>query len=221
MRHPAVFVVAAFAVAPVAAHIELDSPVPRYSNSPSEVNKHCPCGGGAGTSSCSGSVKSDPNRSTRVTTYAPGETITVEWSETVGHTGRYRVAFDADGADLEDFNSTILLDIADPSGGAGNTGDGNHWSAQVTLPTTPCTNCTLQLLQIMNGNTADAVANPTGSSTYFQCADIVISATAGEGEGEGGGEGEPADGGCSQQRGLAGAPALLLAVVARRRRRRC
>jgi hypothetical protein len=179
----------------VAAHIELDSPTVRYSNGTSvstEVNKHCPCGGGAGTSTCSGAVTSDPNRSaTRVTTFAPGETIVVEWRETIGHTGRYRIAFDPDGADLADFNQNILLDIADPSGSEGNTGNGNRWRAEVTLPSTPCTNCTLQLLQIMNGNTSQPVADPTGMSSYFQCADIVIRAP---GEGEGEGEGEPGEG---------------------------
>ena len=102
---------------PAAAHIQLDAPLVRYSNANGEVNKHCPCGGG--TSSCSGAVLSDPNRSaTRVTTYAPGETITVQWRETIGHTGRYRIAFDNDGADLADFNAHILADIADPVGSA-------------------------------------------------------------------------------------------------------
>jgi hypothetical protein len=82
---------------PAVAHIQLDVPLVRYVNTPRELNKQCPCGGTTGgTSSCGGTVLSDPNRSaTRVTTYAPGETITVEWRETIGHTGRYRIAFDA------------------------------------------------------------------------------------------------------------------------------
>ena len=205
---------------PAFAHIELDAPLVRYSNSGGEVNKHCPCGAGTGSQStdqvCHGAT-SDPNRSaTRVTTFAAGSTITVTWRETVGHSGRYRIAFDPDGADLADFNSHILADIADPAGAAG------AHSLDVTLPNTPCSNCTLQLIQVMNGipgrcsisnaicptvgaacaqnggQCLDApVTDPTDSPTYFQCADLVLTGPGGEGEGEGAageGEGEGAAG---------------------------
>ena len=43
--------VAASAV-PASAHIQLDVPFVRYSNSPSEVNKRCPCGAGGRTPEC-------------------------------------------------------------------------------------------------------------------------------------------------------------------------
>jgi len=145
---------------------------------------------------CENGVQSDPNRSSNVTTYAAGQTITVEFDEYIGHTGRIRVAFDPDGADLADFNAHVLADIPDPSG------DGGRKTIQVTLPDTPCARCTLQLIQVMNGNTRDPIANPTGASTYYDCADIVLTGiSAGEGEGEaegdegeapvGEGEGEP------------------------------
>ena len=197
----ATVICALFASVPAAAHITLKVPTVRYSNSPSEQNKSCPCGAGAGNRLCTNGVTSDPNRARdRVTTYTAGETVTLFWDETVGHGGRYRVAFDADGADLADFNDHILLDIADPAGGSGNLGTGNGWAVSVTLPNTPCDNCTLQLLQVMNGNTVDRVPDPTNKSTYFQCADIrIVAGGEGEGEGEGesenGGEGEGENGG--------------------------
>lgn len=196
------------AASPALAHIELTFPTPRYSNSPSEQNKACPCGSGARDQFCANKT-SDPARGTNPTTFRTGSTLTVQWIETVGHTGRYRVAFDGDGADLADFNANILGDVADPSDGNGVR------SLTVTLPSTPCTNCTLQLIQVMNGNTTDPVADPTGADSYFQCADLVLEADAPDvptpdagtpaelGGGGGVGAGAGADG------GTATAPAAL------------
>ena len=156
-------------------HMAMEEPLPRYPSDGSAANKACPCGVGESNRFCDvPSDRSDPDRSTDVTTYAPGETITLTWRETIGHAGRWRVAFDADGADMDDFNANILLDIPDPSGTAGNTGNGDLWEVQVTLPTTPCDNCTLQLVQMMDGNTTDPVPDPVGRSSYYQCADIEI-----------------------------------------------
>lgn len=149
----------------------------RYSDIKSGDNKACPCGSGSSNRRCSvPSELSDPERSTdRISTFAPGDTITVRFDEYVGHSGRYRVAFDPDGADLDDFNETILLDEPDPEGKAGNVGSGSIWEFQVTLPNMTCDNCSLQLIQVMDGNTEDEVLNPVDrGSTYFQCADIRL-----------------------------------------------
>jgi len=159
------------------AHIELQSPMNRYSDIKSGDNKSCPCGSGTTNRSCRKPEElSDPDRSAdRATTFAPGDTITVHFDEYVGHSGRYRIAFDPDGADLDDFNENILLDEPDPAGGVGNIGDDSIWEFQVTLPEMTCDNCTLQLIQVMDGNTTDKVLNPVDrGGTYFQCADIVL-----------------------------------------------
>ncbi|MDP2339916.1 MAG: lytic polysaccharide monooxygenase [Deltaproteobacteria bacterium] len=222
---PLVVVVVAI---PAFAHIELESPAVRYSNTPSEQNKSCPCGAGNGDERCGSGPTSDPNRNdAAVTTFTAGETITVSWLETVGHSGRFRVAFDAAGADLEDFNANILADIADPAGSTGNLA-GNLWAVDVTLPSEPCDNCTLQLVQVMSGNTADTVDDPTGVATYFQCADLVLLAEGegepAEGEGEGEGEGEddppPERSGCGavDANAKAALPWLLAPLLWRRRR---
>jgi hypothetical protein len=157
--------------APALAHIELTFPPPRYPNNGvnDEKNKACPCGDGPGGQFCERAITSDANRSTTVTPLRPGATITIRWTETIGHRGRYRVAFDDDGADLADFNAHILGDTPDPSDGTGQR------TMTVTLPSTPCTTCTLQLIQDMNGNDAAPVLDPSGDPTYFQCADIVLS----------------------------------------------
>lgn len=157
------------------AHMAMEEPLPRYPSDGSSDNKACPCGVGESNRLCNVPTdRSDPDRSTNVTTYEPGETVTMRWRETIGHAGRWRVAFDADGADLDDFNQAVLLDIADPSGRTGNTGNGDAWEVQFTLPDTPCDNCTLQLVQVMDGNTTDPAPDPVGRSSYYQCADIVI-----------------------------------------------
>src|SRR5437762_13382271 len=63
--------------APASAHIELTYPPPR-----SAAMKSAPCGAAGST------------RSARATTFAPGETITVEWNEIIPHPGHYRISFD-------------------------------------------------------------------------------------------------------------------------------
>jgi len=159
------------------AHIELQSPLNRYSDIKSGDNKSCPCGSGTTNRSCRKPEElSDPDRSPdRATTFAPGDEITVRFDEYVGHSGRYRIAFDPDGADLDDFNENILLDETDPSGNVGNIGERSIWEFQVTLPDMTCDNCTLQLIQVMDGNTTDPVPDPVlRGGTYFQCADIVL-----------------------------------------------
>lgn len=159
------------------AHIELQSPMNRYSDIKAGDNKACPCGSGTTNRSCRKPEEfADPDRSAdRVTTFAPGDTISVRFDEYVGHGGRYRIAFDPDGASLDAFNENILLDEPDPSGSVGNLGQKSLWEFQVTLPNMTCDNCTLQLIQVMDGNTVDEVLNPVDrGGTYFQCADIVL-----------------------------------------------
>lgn len=161
------------------AHIELQSPLNRYSDIKAGDNKACPCGSGTTNRGCTKPEElSDPDRSAdRATTFAPGDTITVRFDEYVAHSGRFRIAFDPDGADLDHFNQNILLDVPDPAGKEGNLGQGSLWEFQVTLPDMTCNNCTLQLIQEMDGNTTDPVLDPrlrARAGTYFQCADLIL-----------------------------------------------
>jgi hypothetical protein len=174
---PAVVLAAQFFSGSASAHIWLDEPISRYPSEVAGENKACPCGVGESNRSCSNpNDRSDPDRSTdRITTLQPGQTLKIVIDEYVGHSGRYRVAFDPDGADLEDFNQHILLDEPDGPGRRGNVSDDSSiWEFNVTVPEEPCDNCTLQVIQMMDGNMVDPVPDPVGRSSYYQCADIVI-----------------------------------------------
>jgi uncharacterized protein (TIGR03382 family) len=168
-----------------AAHVQLDAPQRRYDDM-----KGGACGRGEGTD----------GRTSRFSRFAPGETITVRWTETIDHTGSFVVSFDEDGADEADFAANILHEEADPAG----TG-GEQREAQVTLPDVECTNCTLRLVQIMSTS-----ENPSPSSIYYQCADIVL--------GDGDSAGAEVEG-CAAAAPASMAP-LALALLALGRRRR-
>jgi hypothetical protein len=147
------------------AHVFLMTPAPRNMQS----LKNGPCGPAAGQP---GSV-----RTTTVTEYRPGQTITVIFRDQFAHTGHYRIAFDTDGVDgfvdpvaENDFNNSpaVLKDaIIDEPGE-------KTYMVDVTLPNVECTNCTLQIIQVM---TEAAGYNPA-NDVYYQCADIVLKADA-------------------------------------------
>jgi BIM1-like copper acquisition factor len=153
---------AAAAPRPAAAHIQLTFPPQR-----TEAQKKGPCGDGTSA------------RSAAVTEFRPGQTIVVEWDETVEHPGHFRISFDDDGDD--DFaipasydescsNGKVLVDLI-PDRDVSN-GD-RHYRQEVTLPNYECVNCTLQVIQIMTDKppyTADAL----GNDIYYQCSDITL-----------------------------------------------
>lgn len=140
------------------AHIQLMSPTQRHS-----AQKAGPCG-----------VGPDDIRGPNVTTFKPGETITVVFDEHVDHPGHFRVSFDDDGHDgfldpqsYTDFytNDLVLLDeIADKNGGI--------YEVEVTLPDIECDNCTLQVLQVMTDKPPFGPGG--GVDFYWQCADIRL-----------------------------------------------
>jgi len=168
------------------AHTSLTYPPPR-----TDANKIGPCGADGST------------RTTTVTEFRPGETITVTWDEYIDHPGHFRIAFDSDGDDDfplpnnpdDDFPSVLVDQIPDRQGGG-------LYEQQVTLPNIACDNCTLQLIQIMT-------TQVPYDSFYFQCADITLSADAPGGADAGPG-GSDDSGGCTAAGGSSSAMALLL-----------
>src|SRR5690554_5132624 len=109
--------VVAFAAGPARVHIRLLEPQARYEITGFETGiKSCLCGMGSSNRLCNVAEDgSDPNRAAdRVTVLEAGSTITLCFEEYVDHAGRFRVAFDPDGADLDDFNAHVLLDVPDP-----------------------------------------------------------------------------------------------------------
>lgn len=153
------------------AHIQLRDPPARYevTNFDNGI-KSCPCGLGSSNRTCNLAVdSSDPDRSTRVSRFEAGSTITLVFDEFVDHAGRFRVAFDPDGADMADFNANVLEDIPDPAGTGGQT-----WEIEVTLPNMTCENCTLQLVQAMEVDVNTPIADPAPISSYYSCVDLQL-----------------------------------------------
>jgi hypothetical protein len=171
----------AFVSAEAAAHIRLDVPAGRYNEDPqqSSKQKQGPCG-----------VTGD-SRTTNadlVSTFKPGEMITVQWTETVNHPGHFRIAFLEKGQAFPEptvepgaVGGAILAeDIPD-----NNSKSGGKFSHMVTLPNVSCDACTLQLIQVMTDS----------GDFYFQCADIVLKGDAAGGAGGTGGMGGASQGG--------------------------
>lgn len=112
-----------------------------------------PCGGFARGSGAPAAV------------YAPGETIMIEWEETIDHPGTWRIAFSPAGD--TGFDDNVLAE------GPDNAGIG-FYRQMVTLPTTPCDDCTLQVYQYM-----DPRFHPP-PDYYYACADIIIRPIGGD-----------------------------------------
>jgi hypothetical protein len=152
------------------AHIKMLDPQARYDVQGETGIKSCPCGLGGSNRICNVAEDgSDPDRSSRVTRYEAGSTVKLRFEETINHAGRFRVAFDPDGADVADFNAHILADMPDPANASGMV-----WEIPITIPNETCTNCTLQLVQAMEVSQTTPIADPSGISSYYNCVDIEI-----------------------------------------------
>jgi MYXO-CTERM domain-containing protein len=168
-----------------AAHIRLNFPNPRTVD---QKLRHC------------GSNSPRAN----VSTFLPGQTITVDWTETINHLGYYRISFHPDGDTFRippgggapcadnscgacigtgtcNFPTEDFTGMVDPGGStviADRIADGTS-TFDITLPDIECTNCTLQLIQVMtNGHGAYTEDFEEGNDIYYQCADMILSATA-------------------------------------------
>jgi hypothetical protein len=155
------------------AHFTLDFPMGRSGEIDSK-----PCGG------------SGSKRGNTVTTFKPGDTVTLKWNVQVAHTtpGLWRISIDDSGQDFPEpvtANDTsklpLFLDHVEASGE-------KPQETSITIPDIECDNCTLQMLQYKYAQ--PPYTDP--SSFYYQCADIVISSSA---------EPTPPNGGSSAQAG--------------------
>ena len=101
-------------------------------------------------------------RTTQSTIFSAGQTIEVEFQETINHPGHYRIAFSP--ADDLNFDTYVLVDnIPDTT----NTGS---YKQEITFPPSlVCSACTLQLIQVMTAST-----NPQPGDYYYSCSDIQI-----------------------------------------------
>jgi MYXO-CTERM domain-containing protein len=141
-----------------------------------------------------------------VTPFAAGQTVTLQWTEVISHTGWFRIALAADRNDFVDPPIQVASNgysadagIEDPpvlpvlaDGIYKHTiGAPKTWPPYtITLPNTPCAKCSIQIIQVMLdhpsnlGNLPDGAPNPDGF-LYHHCIDISIAATDGGGTGGG------------------------------------
>lgn len=192
--------------APAHAHIKLLQPASFLQEDElGGPQKGSPCGPGNTRPFIGDDIQPTPY-SDVVTTFHAGESITVEWEETIYHPGYFRIAFApvaARSATSEDFPDPSLSDpeaclfdrsavSTEPHGhvladglymAEAQDGEVRHFTQEVTLPDEPCEECSLQIVQIME-------AHPAASCFYFHCADIQIvpkqGADAGADTGDGG-----------------------------------
>jgi hypothetical protein len=90
-----------------------------------------------------------------------GETITVQWEETVQHPGHFEFYF----SKANDENFELLKMIPDDQDDPATLP--HQYSTTLKVPGVACESCTIQLIQVMT-------ENPSSPRPYFSCADIRI-----------------------------------------------
>jgi hypothetical protein len=183
-------VLACVVTSPVYAHIKLLKPASWLNeDNVGAPQKGAPCGPGGADA-----ITPVPMTGAAPTAFQAGETISVEWQETIYHPGYFRIALAANAADLLDpvlaDPVACSFDLASvPTGPHDNVlldglykrtgllGANGSFKQDVTLPTEPCDNCMLQVIQVMQDHGGS-------SCVYHHCAAIQIlaaGATAGTG----------------------------------------
>jgi hypothetical protein len=120
--------------------------IPRNSSDGNKGDASSPCG------------PSSMSRSANPVVLSVGETLTVEYEETIGHVGTFQLNFSTMGQ--VNFNPLAPVQTDD------NTAVGavpNKGRFQFTVPNTPCTDCTIQFVQDMGG-----------TLHYKSCVDVII-----------------------------------------------
>jgi hypothetical protein len=94
----------------------------------------------------------------------PGQTITVEWEETIYHPGRFEFYFSTGN----DQNFTLLKTVENTQN---NQNLPHENSTTLTLPNVSCDACTFQMIQVM-------LENPASPTNYYSCSDMQLKAGA-------------------------------------------
>jgi len=98
-------------------------------------------------------------RTHRKSIFKQGDTITVEWVETINHGGSY--VFDFAPANDQGFENNPIKTIADTQNDSATP---HYYSEPIQLSFAPCDACTLRMRQDMDN----------AQNYYLSCADIVI-----------------------------------------------
>jgi len=154
-----------------------------------------------------------------VTPLVAGQTVSLEWTEVISHTGWFRIALAADRSQFVD--PPVQVDRSGNSADAGiedspvlpvladgvykhTIGGSKTWGPySLTLPAgMTCAKCTIQIIQVMLdhpsnlGNLPDGAPNPDGF-LYHHCIDVSISASDSGMSGGGGQDQSGADSGAT------------------------
>jgi hypothetical protein len=147
-----------------------------------DPQKEGPCGTAAGT------------RSNMVTRVQAGAKLKLQWQETIGHPGHFRIAIAANRADLmgpdpvvvaNDCKSAAIQNppvapiIADGLFPRSVGMTGQMYEYEITVPNMVCDRCTLQVVQFMSQHPP--------SCFYYHCADLQITAAGAASDGGAGG----------------------------------
>ncbi|NOZ53916.1 MAG: lytic polysaccharide monooxygenase [Gammaproteobacteria bacterium] len=122
---------------------------PRYDSA--SIKTSPPCGSDAQFSSI---------RTHRKAIFQTGETITVNWVETVEHGGSY--VFDFSLSPEQGFDTNVLDIVPDEQNDRASIP--HHYSHDITLDFPACDSCTLRMRQDMEN----------AQNYYYSCADVVI-----------------------------------------------
>jgi hypothetical protein len=131
------------------SQFKIDSTTPPRYNNPG-IKTSPPCGSDASFGAY---------RTNRKSIFVSGETITVEWVETINHGGSY--VFDFAPANDQGFEQNPIMTVADTQN---DNATPHYYSDTIQLNYAPCDACTLRMRQDM-----DNLQN-----YYLSCADIVI-----------------------------------------------
>lgn len=98
------------------------------------------------------------------TTLTAGATFTVEFDETINHTGYFQLFF----SEVRDDNFVLVQDRIPHSNAAPSPSFASPrpYTTTITVPNVTCSECTLQLIQVMEDRSPPTL--------YFSCADIAI-----------------------------------------------
>jgi hypothetical protein len=106
---------------------------------------------------CGNIVKGTP-----VASFNSGQTIILQWEETINHPGYFEFSLSND----DDQTFDLLLTVPDEQNSRNDLP--HRYQAELKLPDgLTCSNCTLQMVQQMT-------ENPANPRPYFSCSDIEI-----------------------------------------------
>ncbi|MGV3622319.1 MAG: SCE4755 family polysaccharide monooxygenase-like protein [Archangium sp.] len=151
------------------SHIKLSSPQSTMvQNTLGDPQKTAPCGGNGTATNA-------------VTTVEAGSQLEVQWTETIGHPGHFRIGIARDVSEFVTPTAVVMNNDcksapieANPSYPTlvdglfvhTNSPSNVQRTTTITVPMMSCENCTLQLLQFMS--------NHVPGCFYFQCATLRI-----------------------------------------------